>query len=170
MFCFSTDAQSPGTPELAFADGYPVVSGDVILNEYITIECEAHNNTADLLVTDYEWNVTAEDGGSPWTCYETSFSAIVCTVDNDCTMNVTCTPYSYFIAGNPGSINVTVEGDKICTHFVKRNLILCSVYQCLCAHHPKLRKGWKTGSLVEVHLFHTLTKGNSVFMAKRKRI
>ena len=109
MFCFTTDAQSSGTPELAFADGFPVVIGDVILYDDVAIDCQAHNNTGGLPITDYEWNVTAADGGSPWTCYETSFSVIVCTVDNDCTMNVECTPYSGAVPGRAHIGGVTLD-------------------------------------------------------------
>ena len=105
----ATDAQSSGTPELAFADGYPVALGDVTMHENVTFECHVYNSTAP--VTEYKWIVTAADeGGSPWTCYDTSSSMMTCTVINDCTMNVTCTPFMGFIGGNPGSIDVTVEG------------------------------------------------------------
>ena len=110
MLCIvPTDAQTSGTPELAFADGYPVALGDVIMHENVTFECQVYNSTTP--VTAYKWIVTAaEEGGSPWTCYDTSLSMMTCTVSSDCTMNVTCTPFIGFIAGNPGSIDVTVEG------------------------------------------------------------
>ena len=105
-----SEPQLSVTPALTFADGAPVALDDVILNEDVTFECQVRNNIG-LTVTHYLWDVTAESGGSAWSCGDTtSSSTMTCTVSNDCTMNVECTPYSDSTAGNPGSIDVTVQG------------------------------------------------------------
>ena len=112
MLYFLTGAQTSVEPELAFADGYPVALDDVILNEDVTFECKVYNNVDDLPVTHYRWDVATVYTDSDWSCADTTTSStMTCTVSNDCSMFVECTPFSYDTGGRMGSVVFTVQGD-----------------------------------------------------------
>ena len=93
-------------------EGQPVAVDDVLVRSDVRFECLV--NTSEVLITKYLWSITSENGGNGWDCTNSTETAkqIVCDASNTCNMSIQCTPYIGTIPGQPGYLDVEVEGDK----------------------------------------------------------